>query len=116
MTNLVEINGHCNESPLALTPVSEQGIRALFEGLAAVHDTLVFSAPAKAAIAITPSLFSLLVQYCGGLWCKLRVNRRKAAYSPNGFMQPRQLPRFRTEFAPELPDLVSRTGLCECDV
>jgi len=51
-----------------------------------------------------------------GLWCKLRVNRRKAAYSPNGFMQPRQLPRFRTEFAPELPDLVSRTGLCECDV
>lgn len=65
MTNLVEINGHCNESPLALTPVSEQGIRALFEGLAAVHDTLVFSAPAKAAIAITPSLFSLLVQYCG---------------------------------------------------
>jgi len=61
MTNLVEINGHCNESPLALTPVSEQGIRALFEGLAAVHDTLVFSALQK--------LQSRLRQVFFRYWC-----------------------------------------------
>lgn len=66
--------------------------------------------------SLTRHGFAQVTTVFKGLWCKLRVNRRKAAYSPNGFMQPRQLPRFRTEFAPELPDLVSRTGLCECDV
>lgn len=65
MTNSVEIVESSSEVPSALTPVSEQGVRALFEGLAAVHETTVFSGPAGAAIAITPSLFSLLKQYCG---------------------------------------------------
>lgn len=47
------------------TPISEDGVRALFEGLAAVHEATVFGAPAAAAIAITPSLIALLQHYCG---------------------------------------------------
>lgn len=35
--------------------------------------------------------------------------------APAEFTQPEQLPRFRTEFAPEFPDPVGRTALCECD-
>lgn len=68
MKPLVEIDvaGPSNPSlrPV-LTPVSESGVRALFEGLAAVHETAVFGAAAAAGIAITPSIIELLRQYCG---------------------------------------------------
>ncbi|MYM92639.1 hypothetical protein [Duganella vulcania] len=47
------------------TPATEQGVRAFFDGLAAIHDTLTYSAPAQVALAITPSLASLLEQFCG---------------------------------------------------
>ena len=50
-----------------------------------------------------------------GLWCKLWTKVRQPAGAPAEFTQPEQLPRFRTEFAPEFPDLVGRTALCECD-
>lgn len=47
------------------TPVTEHGVRDFFNGLAALQDTLTYSAPAQAAIAITPSLAGLLEQFCG---------------------------------------------------
>lgn len=68
MNNLVEIEAAGQDNPAlrtVLTPVSEDGVRALFEGLAAVHETAVFGAPGAAGIAITPSLCELLRQYCG---------------------------------------------------
>lgn len=49
------------------------------------------------------------------LWCKLWTKVRQPAGAPAEFTQPEQLPRFRTEFAPEFPYLVGRTALCECD-
>ncbi|MGP3505497.1 hypothetical protein [Paracidovorax citrulli] len=47
------------------TPVTEQGVREFFAGLVAIHDTLLYSGPARAALAITPSLAGLLEQFCG---------------------------------------------------
>jgi hypothetical protein len=47
------------------TPVTEQGVREFFKGLVAIHETLTYSAPAQVALAITPSLASLLEQFCG---------------------------------------------------
>lgn len=46
------------------TPVTEHGVRAFFEGLAALEKTLTYSAPGKVAIAITPSLQGLIKQFC----------------------------------------------------
>lgn len=47
------------------TPVTEHGVRAFFEGLAALEKTLAYSAPGKVAVAITPSLQGLIKQFCG---------------------------------------------------
>lgn len=38
---------------------------AFFEGLAGIESALMFGAPARAAVAITPSLAELLRQFCG---------------------------------------------------
>lgn len=46
------------------TPVTEQSVREFFAGLVAIHATLVYSAPAQVALAITPSLAGLLEQFC----------------------------------------------------
>lgn len=46
------------------TPVTEEGVRAFFNGLAALHRTMERGAPGQAAVAITPSLLGLLEQFC----------------------------------------------------
>lgn len=46
------------------TPVTEQGVRDFFNGLVALQATLMYSAPAQVAVAITPSLAGLLKQFC----------------------------------------------------
>lgn len=51
-------------SPIPLTPTSEQGIWALFEGLCAMVETLELGAPAEAGIAISPSIYQLLNHFC----------------------------------------------------
>lgn len=48
-----------------LTPASEKGIKDFFEGLCSIKETLLFSAHAGAAIAVTPSIMELLINYCG---------------------------------------------------
>lgn len=60
MTNLPHVMQN-----VPTTPVTEQGVREFFAGLVAIHDTLVYSAPAQVAVAITPSLAGLLEQFCG---------------------------------------------------
>jgi len=60
MTNLLH-----DMQGVPTTPVTEQGVREFFAGLVAVHETLVYSAPAQVALAITPSLAVLLEQFCG---------------------------------------------------
>lgn len=49
---------------IPVTPVTELGVRTFFTGLAAIHDTLTYSAPAQVGVAITPSLAGLLEQFC----------------------------------------------------
>lgn len=46
------------------TPVTEDAVRALFEGLALMHPTMERGAPGKAAVAVTPGLAGLLEQFC----------------------------------------------------
>jgi hypothetical protein len=46
------------------TPVTEEGIRAFFNGLAALEKTLTYSYPGRVAVAITPSLAGLIAQFC----------------------------------------------------
>lgn len=46
------------------TPVTEQGVRAFFEGLAALEKTLTYGRLAEVAVAITPSLAQLIEQFC----------------------------------------------------
>lgn len=47
-----------------LTPATESGIKSFFEGLSAISETLVYSAPARAAISVTPAIRDLLVHFC----------------------------------------------------
>ncbi|MBW3512014.1 hypothetical protein [Janthinobacterium sp. NKUCC06_STL] len=54
-----------NMQGILSTPVTEQGVREFFAGLVAINDTLIYSAPAQVALAITPSLAGLLEQFCG---------------------------------------------------
>lgn len=46
------------------TPVTEEGVRAFFEGLAALQKTMERGAPGRAAVAVTPGLVSLLERFC----------------------------------------------------
>lgn len=48
-----------------LTPTSKEGVSKFYKGLCAIVETIEFSAPAEAAIAITPSLFALLKELHG---------------------------------------------------
>ncbi len=62
--------GHLSSSPevlqaCTLTPASEAGILAFFEGLCAIAETLERGAPAQAALGITPSLYDLVKAVCG---------------------------------------------------
>lgn len=59
MSNIIR-----QDSDHPLTPVSEAGVKALFDGLCAISETLIYSAPAGVAIAVTPSLRDLLEQFC----------------------------------------------------
>lgn len=59
MTNLPE-----DMQGIQHTPVTEQGVRAFFTGLVAIHETMTYSAPAQVALAITPALASLLERFC----------------------------------------------------
>lgn len=65
--NLIEtdngaaLQGNC-DGPT--TPVSEEGVRAFFNGLAALEQTLTHGAPGRVAVAITPSLAGLIEQFC----------------------------------------------------
>lgn len=52
--------------PALLTPATEMGAKAFFEGLCAIRETLTFSAAAGAAVAITPSLRDLVATFCSG--------------------------------------------------
>lgn len=47
-----------------LTPVTEQAVKALYQGLAAMLPTIKYSAYAQAGIAVTPSMKELLIKYC----------------------------------------------------
>jgi len=53
------------DRPESLTPITEDGVLTFFEGLAAIETALVYAAPARVAVAITPSLAELLRQFCG---------------------------------------------------
>ncbi len=46
------------------TPVTEEGVRAFFNGLAALEQTLTYGRPGQVAVAITPSLAALIEQFC----------------------------------------------------
>ncbi|MBD0788103.1 hypothetical protein HUO09_17250 [Vibrio sp. Y2-5] len=47
-----------------LTPVSEQAVKAFYQGLVAMLPTIKYSAYAQAGIAITPSMKELLIHHC----------------------------------------------------
>lgn len=49
---------------IPLTPTSEHGIKAFFEGLCAIVDTIELGAPAEAGVAISPSMLELLKHFC----------------------------------------------------
>ncbi|MDF9778872.1 hypothetical protein [Pseudomonas baetica] len=49
---------------IPLTPTSEKGIKAFFEGLCAIVETIEQGAPAEAGIAISPSMLELLKHFC----------------------------------------------------
>ncbi|MGF6282298.1 hypothetical protein ABH908_000218 [Pseudomonas frederiksbergensis] len=49
---------------IPLTPTSEQGVKAFFEGLCAIVETIEQGAPAEAGIAVTPSMRDLLEHFC----------------------------------------------------
>jgi len=53
------------DSDACLTPISEDGIRALFEGFCAMQNTLYVGGFAEAAIAVSPSIWDLIKQFCG---------------------------------------------------
>lgn len=53
-----------NMQGIPTTRVTEQGVWEFFAGLVAIHDMLIYSAPAQVALAITPSLAALLEQFC----------------------------------------------------
>jgi len=48
-----------------LTPTSEAGVIAFFDGLCAIAETLECGAPTQAALGITPSLYDLVKVVCG---------------------------------------------------
>lgn len=48
-----------------LTPVTEAGIRAFFDGLCGIAETIERGMPARAAMGITPSLYELVKVFCG---------------------------------------------------
>lgn len=47
-----------------LTPTSVRGIKAFFEGLCSIVETIEQGAPAEAGIAITPSMLEMLAHCC----------------------------------------------------
>lgn len=47
-----------------LTPVTEQAVKAFYQGLVAMLPTIKYSAYAQAGVAITPSLKKLLIHHC----------------------------------------------------
>lgn len=49
---------------IPLTPTSEHGIKAFFEGLCAIVETIEQGAPAEAGIAVSPSMRDLLEHFC----------------------------------------------------
>lgn len=49
----------------ALTPTTEAGVMAFFEGLCAIAETLERGAPAQVSLGITPSLYELIKAFCG---------------------------------------------------
>jgi len=55
--------GNSQSSPL--TPASEPGIRAFFDGLCGIAETIERGMPATAAMGITPSLYELIQVFCG---------------------------------------------------
>lgn len=63
-------HGHSSSLPealqaSALTPTSEAGVMAFFEGLCAIAETLERGAPAQVSLGITPSFYELIKAFCG---------------------------------------------------
>ena len=47
-----------------LTPVTEQAVKAFYQGLVAMLPTIKYSAYAQAGVSVTPSMKELLINYC----------------------------------------------------
>lgn len=47
-----------------LTPVTEQAVKAFYQGLVAMLPTIKYSAYAQAGIAVTPSMKEILIHHC----------------------------------------------------
>lgn len=85
-----------NSAPDApLTPATEAGIRAFFDGLCGISETIERGMPAMAAMGITPSLYELVKVFCGNderfqrvmgsIWVVNRSQLMPQKQSPPGF-------------------------------
>lgn len=62
LSNLM-VDGEANFKE-GLTPVTEQAVKAFYQGLVAMLPTIKYSAYAQAGVAITPSMKELLILHC----------------------------------------------------